>query len=431
MRIAIVGSGGAGLATAWLLDGEHAVTLYERSTKLGGHANTIAVERDGITHRIDDGFSWFSDTLYPAFMRLLEIHEVPTRMIPMSLSVIRHSHRRTHVLPPTRFDALARTMINVPWLIDLMRFNRVIDRAVPIVRGGDRALSVGEFIERHRYGEPFASEVLRPLLGGMWGAPYARINDLAIYALTKYLVFHRPSGLTNYPWHVVRDGAASYVAKIEAGLACDIRRGVSVNHLERAEDAGWMIVDDRGERQRFDHVVLAAGARDVSRILAEVTGLDATRELLGHFEYYCAHVATHGDRSFMPAAAKDWCVANLNWDGRMPNLTLWSGMSAGAAIFTTYVMEREPANLDHVSTFHLPLPTPALYRAQERLALRQGKDDLSFVGDWTHDFGSHEDAIQSAMHVCQRLSPSSPRLAALRAPRIGAPLQPLRGTVAA
>lgn len=425
MKIAIIGSGGAGIAAAWLLDEQHDVTLYEREPTLGGHAHTVAVERDGATYHIDDGFSWFSDALYPSFLRLLEVLGVATRIIPMSLAVLRRHRSSTHVLPPTRLGALARTVADVPWLIDLLRFNRVIDRTVPIVRGGDRTLSLGAFIERHGYREPFVSEVLRPILGGIWGAPYSRVDDLAIYTIAKYLVFHRPSGLTRYPWHVVRGGAASYIEAVASGLRGQILRGAAVTHLERLAGGGWTVVDGRGERRTFDHVVLAAGARDAARILADVPGLDATRQVLASFEYYTVRIATHGDRWFMPANPRDWCVANLNWDGRLANLTVWSGLPDNAPIFTSYVGEREPERVDHVSTFHLPLPTPNHYRAQGRLAGRQGADGLSFAGDWTHDFGSHEDAIVSAMNVCQRLSPSASRLAALRAPRMTPAMQPL------
>lgn len=430
VRVAIIGSGGAGMAAAWLVDETHDVTLYERATTLGGHAHTLAVERDGVSHRIDDGFSWFSDRLYPAFMRLLEIHEIATRVIPMSLSVTQLPSARTQVLPPTRLGSFARTLADVSWLIDLLRFNRAINRAVPIVHGKDRALSVGEFIERHGYKEPFASEILRPLLAGMWGAPYGRTDDLAIYTLTKYLVFHRPSGLTSYPWHVIRDGAASYVAKVAAGLRADIRRESAVVHLERTDARGWTLVDTHGRRQHFDHVIFAVGARDAARILADVPGLDATRELLDRFEYYVARVATHGDRRFMPTSERDWCVANMSWDGRSPELTLWSGLAHRAPIFTTYMVDREPEHVDHFNTFTLPLPTAQMHANQARLSARQGADELWFVGDWTHDFGSHEDAIQSSMRVCERLSPSSSRLAALAAPRSSQLLQPLPGAAA-
>lgn len=60
MRIAIVGGGGAGLTTAWLLEGEHQVTLYEKQDRLGGHAHTINLEVAGEQVSIDAGFEFIS-----------------------------------------------------------------------------------------------------------------------------------------------------------------------------------------------------------------------------------------------------------------------------------------------------------------------------------------------------------------------------------
>lgn len=417
MRVAILGSGGAGITTAWLLDEVHHVTVYERSPRLGGHANTVKVERDGAVHHADDGFAWFSDTLYPAFMRLLELHQVATRLIPMSLAFIRREHGRTHVLPPNRLGSYAGLLADRVGLIDMLRFKRALDQAAAVVSAGDRSLSFAEFVARHRYPEPFVREVLRPLLGGIWGAPYDRIDDCSLYSLAKYPVIHRPGLFTRHPWHVVRDGANAYIERVAAGLRAEILRATGVVGLERADAGGWTVVDDRGGRRRFDHVVFAMGARDAARILADTPGLAAVQAALGRFETYTVRVATHGDRRVMPADRRDWCVTNVNWDGQTSNLTAWTGMAAGADVFTSYVGTCEPAAIDHVSTFHLPLPSTALHRAQERLAARQGADDLSFAGDWTHDFGSHEDAVQSAMRVCDRLAPNTARLAALRAPR--------------
>ena len=76
MKIGIIGTGGAGMTSAWLLDPNHEVTLLERSDTLGGHAHTVDVEIDGHVHHVDDGFSWFSDAIYPKFLRLTNLQLV-------------------------------------------------------------------------------------------------------------------------------------------------------------------------------------------------------------------------------------------------------------------------------------------------------------------------------------------------------------------
>jgi predicted NAD/FAD-binding protein len=47
MEIGIIGAGAAGLTAAWLLNGNHNVTLFEKQDRLGGHAQTVDIEIDG------------------------------------------------------------------------------------------------------------------------------------------------------------------------------------------------------------------------------------------------------------------------------------------------------------------------------------------------------------------------------------------------
>ena len=47
MRIAVVGSGIAGLGAAWLLSREHEVVLFEADARLGGHTHTHRVQQAG------------------------------------------------------------------------------------------------------------------------------------------------------------------------------------------------------------------------------------------------------------------------------------------------------------------------------------------------------------------------------------------------
>ena len=71
MRIAIVGAGISGLATAHLLHQRHEITVFEAGATAGGHANTVRVDTEDATHHVDTGFIVFNDRNYPNFERLL------------------------------------------------------------------------------------------------------------------------------------------------------------------------------------------------------------------------------------------------------------------------------------------------------------------------------------------------------------------------
>ncbi len=417
MKIAVVGSGGAGMTAAWLLDEKHEVTLFERNAVLGGHAHSTRVEQGGHTHFADDGFAWFSDALYPTFMRLLELHGVATRIVPMSATFTQKTIGRTYVLPPTGLGPLLRTFSNPGMVAGLLRLNHAINLAKPVVHGHDLDLSWGEFLDRHKFPEPFRSQLLTPMVAGVWGGPYDRVRDFSAYTLMKYLVFHRPSGLEQYKWHVIRDGAASYIRQVAGTLRrTEILQQTAVTRLQRTAD-GWQVTDSQGVTRAFDHVVLATGARDAQQILRDVDGVDTVKQVLGGFEYYTVRLGTHSDPSFLPPRRSDWRVANLMWDGRAATLNVWTGKHTGQPVFTSYLQDREPAQCHNISTFHLPLITPAHNRAQGALAALQGRENLWLIGDWTHDIGCHEDAIVSALQVAQRLDPQLSRIALLQSPR--------------
>jgi predicted NAD/FAD-binding protein len=87
MRIAIVGTGIAGNVAAYKLREEHDITVYEASSYIGGHTNTVDVADDGKTVAIDTGFIVFNDRTYPHFIELLDEIGQESQPSVMSFSV--------------------------------------------------------------------------------------------------------------------------------------------------------------------------------------------------------------------------------------------------------------------------------------------------------------------------------------------------------
>ena len=82
-KIAIIGSGIAGLTSAYLLAKKYQVTVFEKNDYVGGHTATVDVEVGGQNLAVDTGFIVFNDRTYPHFEQLLGeigIHRKPTQM---------------------------------------------------------------------------------------------------------------------------------------------------------------------------------------------------------------------------------------------------------------------------------------------------------------------------------------------------------------
>jgi predicted NAD/FAD-binding protein len=53
MRIAIIGTGIAGMVAAYLLSDEHELVVYEAEDYVGGHTNTLDVSLNGTSYAVE------------------------------------------------------------------------------------------------------------------------------------------------------------------------------------------------------------------------------------------------------------------------------------------------------------------------------------------------------------------------------------------
>src|SRR5262245_21769311 len=256
LRIAVIGGGAAGLTAAWLLDGCHAVTLFERGEQLGGHADTVHVQVDGEPMHVEAGFEFFSDVMFPSFNRLLGCLDVSVRKFPLSLTVYRGDHSRLYRLPPFRGRHVLWSELLPGKLSHLLQFRHVLERSRPIIEKRDTSPTVAEFIARVRLSRSFTDGFLYPLLMGCGGIEREEVEQLAAYNVFKYFLLQRPSGFSPFFWKEVVGGTQTYVGAMARELTrTTITLGADITRLAHA-DGEWL-VEDRGTLHRFDQVVIA------------------------------------------------------------------------------------------------------------------------------------------------------------------------------
>ena len=86
-RIAIVGTGISGMASAWFLSRDHDVTLFEKDDRVGGHSHTVMVPEGTEQIPVDTGFMVYNEVTYPLLTRLFRELDVITKPTSMSFSV--------------------------------------------------------------------------------------------------------------------------------------------------------------------------------------------------------------------------------------------------------------------------------------------------------------------------------------------------------
>ena len=87
MRIAIIGTGISGLTSAYLLNQNHDIVVYEKNDYIGGHTHTHSIKSKNKNLSVDSGFIVYNEVTYPNFIKLLKKLNVASQKTTMGFSV--------------------------------------------------------------------------------------------------------------------------------------------------------------------------------------------------------------------------------------------------------------------------------------------------------------------------------------------------------
>lgn len=316
-RIAVVGGGIAGLATAYemarLGDPAHCeLVLFEASSRLGGTVETV--HRDGFVMECGPD-AWVSDKPWARELAIeLGLEE---QLLPSN-----DADRRTYILD-------GRTLVAVPDGMRMMvptHLNALLGsplfsveaqaayraepgraeelKAAALEQQADE--SVSSFVRRH-FGEEVAVKIAAPLLSGVFGGSIDKLSVRSVMpAFVRMEREHgslivalqqeasrRPKPETIFT--SLRNGVGTLIDAMLAALASasfevKIRRNCPVLSLQQYE-GGWCLTTAKGAEQ-FDSVVLATPASvtrgllaAIDRRLGELLDIEATSAIVVAFAF--------------------------------------------------------------------------------------------------------------------------------------------------
>ncbi|MEP6897028.1 MAG: FAD-dependent oxidoreductase, partial [Rhodanobacter sp.] len=316
MRIAVVGSGIAGLASAWLLSREHEVTLFEAGNHFGGHTHTHEVEQQGKNYRVDSGFIVHNPDHYPLLTRMFDELGVASQPTTMSFSV--HSEATGLEYNAATLDSLfcQRRNLASPRFIgmvrDLMRFYR---EAPAMLQYPDDTTTLGEYLERFGYGAAFRDEHLIPMASALWSSPPAKILAFPVRYLVQFMANHQMLQVSDRPqWRVVRGGSSTYVQAMRARWQVRERLNCPVRAVRR--HAFHVDVESAAGTEAFDQLVLACHSDQALTLLADAS--EREHAVLGAMHYQVNETVLHTDASVLPIRRKAWAAWNA-WLPRDPD----------------------------------------------------------------------------------------------------------------
>lgn len=415
-HIAVVGSGIAGLSAAWLLARRHAVTLYEASSTLGGHTNTVDVTVEGSTFPVDTGFLVFNDRTYENLVALFEHIGIASVASDMSFSVrVDQEGLEWAGSSIATVFAQKRNLIKPEFwgmLKDILHFNR--ESTALVERGVAAEGTLGEFLDRGGYGRAFREWYLLPMSAAIWSCPTASMLGYPAATFLRFCYNHGLLQVNGRPkWRTVAGGGREYVRRLASDLQ-DVRLATPVLGVRRYEDG--VTVRTGSGLERFDAVVLASHS-DQALALLEDADPDE-QAILSAVGYQPNDAWLHTDHSLLPRRRDAWSSWNYltdeaRLDGRPVTVSYLINMlqplPCRSPVVVTLNPTREPRPESVLRRFEYSHPVfdVAAIKAQHRLPLIQGRRSTWFCGAWT-GFGFHEDGLKSGMAVANAMGVKAP-----------------------
>ena len=410
VRVAIVGSGIAGLGCARLLQQQGCrVTLFEANAYAGGHTHTVDVTLEGITAPVDTGFLVYNDRTYPKLIALFA--ELGIETAPSTMSFAVRDDSAGVEWAGTDMAALFAQPANLArpaflrMLADILRFNR----ATTALQRADRVpeTTLGAFLVAGHYSAAFRDWYLLPMGAAIWSVPLPAVLEFPLPSFVQFCHRHGLLQIFDRPqWRTVAGGARTYVRRIVAQLR-DVRLSTPVLRVRRhTHHVEVDTVTAAGER--FDQVVFACHSDQTRALLADATPGEA--HLLGSMRYQPNRVLLHTDVNLMPRRRRAWSAWNYlaaeAHSDRPVCVTYWINklqplpFSTPVLVTLNPHVEPRPGKLIAEFEYSHPIVKTAAVTAQQQFAHLQGTRRTWYAGAWL-GHGFHEDGLASAHTVAQ------------------------------
>ena len=407
-KIAIVGSGIAGMGCAHLLHKHHDITLIEKQGRTGGHSNTVMIREDDRELPVDTGFMVYNEVTYPLLTKLFAELGVPTKPTSMSFSVrhqgidLEFNGGSLNLLFGQRKNLLRPRFWRM--LMQINRFNKetVEELKAPQFDG----LALAEYVDVRGYGRDFLDWYLSPMAAAVWSSPPERIRDFPAHTLMRFWHNHGFLGLdTQHPWRTVDGGSIEYVKRITAPFADRIRTDAGADAITADNH---VVFSDRG-REKFDIIISATHADQSLGLLESPTPLES--ELLTPFRYQDNLAVLHSDPGFMPRVRRNWASWNYRIEDGKHSTHYWmnslQAVSEKQDVFVSINPHREvpPERVHATLRYEHPLFDKPAVDAQARLPeLHDAGAETGryYCGAWQR-YGFHEDGLWSAHRLCEAL----------------------------
>ncbi|MEG3897274.1 MULTISPECIES: FAD-dependent oxidoreductase [unclassified Microcoleus] len=401
MKIAIVGGGASGMATAyWLNKQGHHVTVFEKQPILGGHIRTlnknVAPNQSECNEILENGVLEFPTVFYN-FVALMQ--ELGVELEPVEIGSALFFKDDRHFLSKV---AIQKNFTGIQRLIEYLRLDSLYARSAAFI------LKM-RFAKQHDFDDvPLSQSLKSSCVRNYW----LKLLTMYSYSIPFELLDNFPAELAmpvlreyaSVNWVRIKGGVYSYIEKILERFKGDILLNVEIANIFRSADAVKIVLSN-GEMQEVDKVVFAMPPDQVMRLLSDPTDAEIKR-----FSAWKANYATtvlHSDTSMYyrygirKLSEFDFFETDKGW-GYNASLNQLCGIKSPREYSLAFKLEEsiDKKQIIHIQQHHTPMYTVESFRYRDEVIETNGEKNTYHAGAYLGD-GLHEGAITSALRVAK------------------------------
>ncbi|MBH48503.1 MAG: NADP transhydrogenase subunit alpha [Halobacteriovorax sp.] len=421
-KLAIIGTGVAGMGLAHFLQDQFDLTIYEKNDYIGGHTNTIFLSPEETGEdkevKLDTGFMVFNEVTYPNLLKLFaKIGQdyVDTDMgFSVAIPKINLEYNGSSL---NGLFAQRKNMLNPRFIKMLLQVKRFFDQGLEVLSDDKfKDMSVNDYLVHRKFHPDMMKQFLSPMASAVWSTPPDLMGAFPVRSLVRFMQNHGLMGVNGqYQWKTPKDRSWSYRDKLIAPFRDRIRVADPVESVAVIGEK-VKVLSKQGEAE-YDFVAFASHADETRKMLKDPSPEQA--RLLSPFQYQKNIALVHTDETVMPKLKRNWSSWNYiirgNPEGLEDAFTVyWMNKLQNVSDQQNYFINIngeehvDPKKVLRRIEYHHPLFDTQAALAQRSLHdLNRNNDPLFFCGSYFR-FGFHEDALASAVDLAEIILGRSP-----------------------
>ena len=409
VKIAIVGGGAAGIATAYLLDTFHQISLFEKQPILGGNVRTLNKNVSSVSFSpkfpLDNGVIEFLRDHSPYFNALMEDLGIDLEVTQGGATSF-FSEDGSYWQSPG-----AVNQDSAPFLSKCKDYFKLL----PLLH--DYLITWGKihlFEKKIFFDQPISkffsdrlmSRWYKMLLMYGYSTPYSKIDQFSAEIAFELL---QQINL-NTQWSRIPGGVYSYFEAILGRFRGKVHCNVQIDNIVRKSN-GALLSLKSGETLAFDKIIFATPPDQIPSLLADPTDEEKKRFAAWNTNHISTQI--HTDTGlYRPYGINSYTEFDVfekdtgQEGGYNAYLNRLCGLSPRhpTSYFLAYNLEEciDPQQVLDVQNHQTPLYTPEAIHYRQEIRETNGENHTYYTGAYLNN-GLHEGAIASAAAVSKML----------------------------